>query len=222
VKLRICLVSDRCRLSPRAGPAESLDRLVALVGAAARAGVDLIQVRERDLDARALASLVARCMDEASGRAQILVNDRLDVALSVRADGVHLRSDSLDPEKARSLAPPGFVIGRSVHGMAEAVDASRNGGADYLIFGTIFPSASKPLGHPASGLETLARVCAGVSVPVLGIGGITHNRVEAVLKGGAAGVAAIGLFVPPDGVPFDRHLRETVESLRTIFDTCGV
>jgi thiamine-phosphate pyrophosphorylase len=221
VKPRICLVSDRHRLSPASDPAESLARLVTFVGAAARAGVDMIQLRERDLDARDLAALTVRCIDEAAGHAPVLVNDRLDVAVAARAQGVHLRSDSVDGSAARALAPPDFLIGRSVHGTAEAVEAGRGGSLDYVFCGTIFPTASKPAGHQPSGLAMLASVCAAVPIPVVAIGGITLERVEGAVRSGAAGVAAIGLFVPPRGVPFERHLAETVNTLRQVFDTCG-
>jgi thiamine-phosphate diphosphorylase len=216
----ICLVTDRHRLSPESPPAESIDRLVRFVRAAAAAGVDMIQLRERDMEARPLEALAERCVEAARG-AHLLVNDRLDVALAARAAGVHLRSDSVDPTTARTVAAPGFLIGRSVHGVDEAVEVSRNGAMDYLVFGSIFPTASKPAGHPAAGLDPLVQICAKVSVPVLAIGGITLDRAPAAARSGAAGVAGIGLFLPPTGVPAERHLAETVEALRRVFDTCG-
>ena len=122
---------------------------------------------------------------------------------------------------ARSAAPPGFLIGRSVHDVDEAVQVSRHGALDYLLFGAIYPTLSKPAGHRAAGLDPLARICATVPVPVLAIGGITLDRAPAVARSGAAGVAAIGLFLPPKDVPMERHLRNTVEALRRVFDTCG-
>ena len=216
----ICLVTDRRRLSPDSTLSASIDRLVHFVGAAAAAGVDLIQLREPDLGARLLETLAERCVDAARG-AHVLVNDRLDVALAARAAGVHLRSDSVDAATARAVAAPGFLIGRSVHGVDEAVDVSRHGALDYLVFGAVFTTASKPAGHPAAGLEPLVQICATVSVPVLAIGGMTLDRAPAVARSGAAGVAAIGLFLPPKGVPAERHLAETVEALRRVFDTIG-
>jgi thiamine-phosphate pyrophosphorylase len=217
----ICLVTDRHRLSPETAPAQSLDRLVTLVAAAARAGVDLIQIRERDLEARELATLTERCIAEAGTLSRIIVNDRMDVALGARAHGVHLRSDSVNAAAVRKLAPADFLIGRSVHSTAEAAEMSDAGGLDYLVFGTIFPTTSKPAGHPMAGLESLAHSASTLPVPVLAIGGITLDRAEAVVRSGAAGVAAIGLFIPPAGVPFERHLSATVGTLRRVFDTCG-
>ena len=181
----------------------------------------MIQLRERDLAARDLAALAERCVDAAARHSHILLNDRLDVALAARADGVHLRSDSVDPTMARAMAPQDFLIGRSAHSQAEAVEASRSGAVDYLLFGTIFLTPSKAAGHPTSGLEVLAQACAMVPIPVLAIGGITQDRVDAVAKSGAAGVAAIGLFIPSADVPFERHLEGVVETLRRAFDTCG-
>jgi thiamine-phosphate pyrophosphorylase len=193
---------------------------VRFVGVAARSGVDLIQLRERDLPTRDLVWLAERCVDAAGPRARILVNDRVDVAVGARAHGVHLRSDSVDPATARQLAPPDFAIGRSVHGADEAVEWSRRGSLDYIIMGTIFTTNSKPAGHSTSGLETLSRVCASVDVPVMAIGGITLDRIAAV-AGAGAGVAAIGLFLPPENVPVERHLGDTVQTVRLAFDTCG-
>jgi thiamine-phosphate pyrophosphorylase len=216
----ICLVTDRRRLSPGSTSSASIDCLVDFVRAAAAAGVDLIQLREPDLDARTIETLAERCVDAVRG-ARVLVNDRLDVALAARAAGVHLRSDSVDAVTARAAAPPGFLLGRSVHGVDEAVKVSRHGALDYLVFGAVFPTLSKPAGHPAAGLAPLAQICATVPLPVLAIGGISLDRASAVAGSGAAGVAAIGLFLPPNGVPAERHLVDTVAALRHVFDTCG-
>jgi thiamine-phosphate pyrophosphorylase len=158
-----------------------------------RAGVDIIQIRERDLDAGPLATLVAELVRLTRGTpTRIVVNDRLDVALACRADGVHLRGDSMPAEAARSIAPAGFLIGRSVHHEHEAKAAAA--GVDYLVAGTVFPTSSKAGLTEWLGVEGLARICRSVSVPVLAIGGVTVERVPGVAAAGAAGIAAIGLF----------------------------
>jgi thiamine-phosphate pyrophosphorylase len=168
---------------------------VARVGWAARAGAHLVQVRERDLEGAALVSLVRRCCDAVRGsRARVVVNDRLDVALAADAHGVHLRADSMPAARVRALCPPGFLVGRSVHARDEAVQAEAEGGLDYLIFGTLFPTASKP-GRPAAGPGALASVVRAVRLPVLAVGGITADNLGGVGAAGAAGYAAIGLFV---------------------------
>jgi len=214
----ICLITDRRRLSPEFSPEESLDRLVELVGVAARAGVDLIQLRERDLEGRRLAMLADRCVS-AAGRTPVLVNDRVDVALAAGAAGVHLRSDSVDGMVVRKAVHRGFLIGRSVHSLTEAASATRAAVLDYLIFGTVYETASKPAGHSVAGADSLAQICATVQLPVLAVGGITLARASQVAGTGAAGVAAIGMFIPPKDVPAERHVSNTVDALRRTFDT---
>jgi thiamine-phosphate diphosphorylase len=144
---------------------------------------------------------------------RVVVNDRLDVALTSGADGVHLRADSIPPEAARAIAPPGFLIGRSVHSLDEAVDASA--GVDYLIAGTVYPSASKPGMTEMLGLHGLAEIAGAVHVPVLGIGGITIDRLGDVARAGAAGVAAIGLFVPVPPVGIGEAARSWFDRVDT-------
>jgi thiamine-phosphate diphosphorylase len=190
----LCLVTDRRRLTPAAAISEQEDRLVAMVSAAARAGISMVQVRERDLEGGPMTCLVARCVDAVRGTStRVLVNDRLDVALAAGAHGVHLPSHGVPADRIRAVAPRGLLIGRSVHDSAEAALAARDGALDYLIFGTVFPSASKP-GVTAAGLERLAETARAVSLPVLAIGGITTERIRSVMASGAAGVAAVGLF----------------------------
>ena len=195
----LCLVTDRRRLAGGDDHADAArGRLVAWIARAVRAGVDLIQIRERDLDARSLARLVEDAIAVARpAGARVVVNDRLDVALACGAEGVHLRGDSLPPRAARTLAPPGFLIGRSVHGVAEAARVA--GEVDYLIAGTVFATPSKPPDHPLLGLDGLAAVVRAVRVPVLAIGGITLERLPEVAATGAAGVAGIGMFLEDAG-----------------------
>ena len=193
MRLIACMITDRRRL------ADGDDALVERVAAAAAAGVDLVQVRERDMEGRDLSRLVARCLDAVRGtRTRILVNDRLDVALTAGAHGVHLRSDSMPASRARSLAPIGFLIGRSVHSLAEAVTASEGGGLDYLLFGTVFATASKP-GQAPAGVNALAEISASLRLPVLGVGGITRQTAAQLEETGCAGFAAIGWFADADG-----------------------
>jgi thiamine-phosphate pyrophosphorylase len=192
----LCLVSDRTRLAGHGGTIPAADALVSLVGAAARAGVDVVQIRERDLSTRELFGLVARCLDAVRGTDTIvIVNDRADVALTAGAAGVHLRGDSIEAVRLRRWVPPGFVIGRSVHGEAEARDACARGGLDYLILGSVFETRSKAPGHQRLGLAAVARIAEQAPVPVLAIGGITLDRVSDVIRAGVAGIAAIGLFL---------------------------
>src|SRR5204862_3337829 len=124
------------------------------------------QIRERGLDASVLSALVSEAVTLARGSAaRVLVNDRLDVALACGAHGVHLRADSIPPSAARAIAPAGFLVGRSVHRVEEAVSVS--GEVDYLIAGTVCPTASKPGAHRLLGFAGLREIAAAVPVPVL-------------------------------------------------------
>jgi thiamine-phosphate pyrophosphorylase len=220
--VRICLVTDRRRLVPPGATDHEARRcLLTQIRHAVHAGVDLIQVRERDLEAAALAALVREVIAAARGTAtRVIVNDRLDIALTCGADGVHLRSDSMSVAAARELAPPPFMIGRSIHRIDELTTAR---GADYLIAGTVFSSASKPGGHPLLGVEGLRAIARAASAPVLAIGGITMERLDAVAAAGASGVAAIGLFMRLGEAAADgcraRALHETVAQARVRFDS---
>jgi thiamine-phosphate pyrophosphorylase len=206
----ICLITDRRRFAAPAGQV-----VAAEVRAAARAGVHLVQVRERDLDGGALLALVRDCLAAVAGtRTRIVVNDRLDVALAAGAHGVHLRGDSMPAARARHVTPAGFLVGRSVHSVAEARRAADDGGLDYLIFGNVFATASKP-GVTAAGAETLGAVASATPLPVLAVGGITLDNLQAVAQAGAAGFAAIGLFA--DVVPGD--IAAVVAKARTAFDS---
>jgi len=208
----LAMVTDRRRYG--AHDEWASERLVAAAQRAARAGVDLIQIRERGLDDRrllALAEQVRRLISGAGSR--MLINDRIDVALAAQADGVHLPARAISGARVRGIVPEGFLIGRSVHTEAEAVGAERAGGCDYLMFGSVFESASKPVGNTVAGIESLASVCAKVRLPVLAIGGVTLARVPDVVRAGAAGIAAIGLFAEAE----DRELTRIVDHIRLAF-----
>jgi thiamine-phosphate diphosphorylase len=181
----VCLVTDR----RHADPIEQARR-------AAGAGVNLIQVRERDLEALELVEIVHALLAAVAGSAtRVIVNDRLDVALAGGAHGVHLRADSIPTAMARVLAPPGFLIGRSVHAAAEAAQAGDD--ADYLIAGTVFPSSSKGEDRRLLGVDGLQSVVRSAHVPVLAIGGVTADRISDIAACGASGIAAISLFRNP-------------------------
>jgi thiamine-phosphate pyrophosphorylase len=154
---------------------------------AVRDGVDFIQIREKDLQARALFDLVCQVRDAAEGTdTKILVNDRLDIAVAAGITGVHLPGSGLPTARVRPLVK---ILGRSVHTVEEALQAQHEG-ADYVIFGPIFETpGKKPVG-----LEVLRTVTAAVKIPVLAIGGITRENTSDVIAAGAAGIAAIRLF----------------------------
>lgn len=194
------------------GPSR-LDALTHQAAAAAAAGVDLFQVREPQCEAAALAEIVAAvCQAVRGSHTRVLVNERLDIALAVGAHGVHLRASSMPAAAVRRLAPPGFLIGRSVHTPTEAAEA---GPVDYVLAGTVLPSASKPQGHPTLGEEGLRAIVVAARVPVLAVGGLTVADVALVARAGAAGLAAIGLFAAADRLPM------TVAALRAAWALIG-
>ena len=190
-----------------------MDSLPAQAAAAAQSGVSLIQIREAGLEGGALFALVRRCVEAVRGTpARVIVNDRLDVALSAGAHGVHLRHDGVDPARVRAAVSRPFLIGRSIHSVQEAREADASV-LDYVIFGTVFETASKP-GRIAAGLEALREVVAATRVPVLAIGGITSATSGHIAATGAAGVAAIGTFVTTP-----EALRASTQALSLGFDT---
>jgi thiamine-phosphate diphosphorylase len=210
----ICLVTDRRRLVGGDGRFHvARARLAELARHAVNAGVDLIQIRERDLQTAQLVDIVGELADLARGSpTRVLVNDRLDVALACRAGGVHLRSDSIPPAAVRSAAGSRLLIGRSVHELGEAVEHAS--AVDYLIAGTVFPSASKPTSDGLLGEGGLRQMTHAVNVPVLAIGGVTVERVAQIAVAGASGVAGIGLFLTAAS-----SMTDVVAAVRAQFDT---
>jgi thiamine-phosphate pyrophosphorylase len=220
--MTLCLVTDRQRLakavglvSPNNHQIESL--LIAQIAGAVAGGVDFIQLREGDLEAGALVQLARRIVREVPGAGErLIVNDRLDVALAAGARGVHLKESSMDPQAARRLAPAPFVIGCSVHGVERLVSREC---ADYLIAGTVLPTPSKPDSR-LIGLEGLKRVVqAAGGQPVLAIGGLSLSAARSVAETGAAGIAAVGLFIPDRGGEPGPYVKNQAEKLRKLFDT---
>lgn len=157
----------------------------------AGAGIGALQIREKDLDDRALYGLARLSRSLLPPGARVLVNGRADIALAAGADGAHLPSDSLPiaPLRARF---GGLILGRSTHRLAE-VERARDEGADYVTFGPVFPTPGKERFGPPAGLESL-REAAAAGIPVYALGGVTLERFGEVAAAGAAGVAGIRLF----------------------------
>ncbi len=165
------------------------DGLVAAVEAAVGGGVDAVQLREKDLAASDLLPLAGRLRAITLGRALLLVNGPLDVALAAAADGLHL------PEAAPPVERPrlGFLVGRSVHSVEGARRAEAEG-ADYLIAGPVYQTRSHPGVQPA-GISLIEEVTRRVRIPVLAIGGVTAGRADEVVRAGASGVAVISAIL---------------------------
>ena len=212
----LCLVSDRRAVDPSARTdRQTLSALEAILDEAVDAGIDLIQIREPDLEARELSALVGRVLDRVrSSPTRVVVNDRADVAVSTGAHGVHLRSDGPAASRLRPWCGDGFLIGRSIHSASEASSA---GSVDYLVFGTVFPTRSKP-GGPTAGAAGLGSAVQASSVPVLAIGGVTPERVRECRNAGAAGIAAIGVFLPQGCTPESLGPRAAIRAFRQHWD----
>ncbi|MEP6782786.1 MAG: thiamine phosphate synthase [Acidobacteriota bacterium] len=215
----LCLVTDRRRLGAAMSAAvgDWPEVLAQQVAAAAAAGIDFVQVREPDLEARQLTGLVRDLVRRVEGsRTRILVNDRIDVAIAAGAAGVHLKEASILPDEARRIAPPGFVISCSVHTTA-AVSSRKS--ADLLIAGTVRSTASKNAVDYLDkvGLEAIVKAAAGQSV--LGIGGLNLSSVPLVVESSAAGMAAIGAFIPSADEDLSEFVQKRVSGLRLAFDS---
>jgi thiamine-phosphate pyrophosphorylase len=153
-----------------------------------RDGVDYIQIRERDLTARELFELTMEAVQRADGfPTRILVNDRADIALAAGAHGVHLRSNSISPDRAREILPQPYLIGVSCHSIHEVQAAQ---GADFLVFGPVFESPGK---GPAQRLAALAQAAAASQAPVLALGGVDEQNAKACMQAGATGITGIRL-----------------------------
>jgi len=216
----LCYVTDR-RSFLEKDPAKWREMLLDKIRKAAEAGVDWIQIREKDSSGRECSHLTSEALQrvekaaaEKSQRARVLVNDRLDVALAVHADGVHLGEQSLPPQEARRLREAlhrerDFLIGSSCHSL-DAAKSAEQAGADYIFFGPVFATPSKAAYGAPQGLERLKEVCRAVSIPVLAIGGITLDNFASCVSAGASGIAAIRLFQDAADLPaVVRALRKT-------------
>ncbi len=183
------------------------ENLLPLIEQAIEAGVDLIQIRERDLAAAALLRLAKSALERARGTAtRVLINDRFDVALAAGGDGIHLPSHGLPLAEVRQRHPQ-LLIGASCHNLEELRRADRDG-ADFALFGPVFATASKKDYGPPLGLASLVAAVRAVKIPVLALGGIRRANAAECLAAGAAGLAAIALFqTSPDLSELVRHLR---------------
>jgi len=184
----------RCHITDRRS-AGGIEALLDRIEANARAGVEWIQIREKDLEGRALAELVLEALRRAPG-ALIIVNSRADVALACGAGGLHLPAGSPPPYAFRPICPPGFRIGVSCHSEEELVLAEREG-ADYALFSPVFRPLSKEDARPPHGPEGLRRACSRVRIPVLALGGVTAENAPLCIAAGAAGIAGISMFQSP-------------------------
>jgi thiamine-phosphate pyrophosphorylase len=189
--------------------------LLRLVERATEARVALVQIREKQLTARALFDLASRAAHLTRGsETRVLLNDRADIARTAGCDGVHLSTRSLRANVVRRAFGEDFLIGASAHTHAEAL-AAREDGADFAVFGPVFDTPSKRAYGPPVGLEALeenARTLA--PFPLVALGGVAEDNLEEVLRSGAEGVAAIRLFAGGQNLARRVHLIEDLYARR--------
>jgi len=183
---------ERLRLLVIADAGIGGSSLVEKIRAALDAGAPAVQLRAKMLAGREMVELGRALREETRARdALLFVNDRVDVALIVGADGVHVGDEDLPIHAVRTITPSGFLVGRSVDNAAEAIAAEVQG-ADYVGLGPVFTTATKPGLPVALGTAGIRPVADAVDIPIISIGGITPDNAEEATAQGAAGVAVIG------------------------------
>jgi thiamine-phosphate pyrophosphorylase len=208
--LLVYYITDRTHFP--GAESERRARLLKKIAEAAHAGVDYVQLREKDLSARELESLAqesAQAIRDSGSRTRLLINSRTDVAIAAQADGVHLRSSDVSPldvkkiwREAQGSAKP--IIGVSCHGEAEVI-AAASASADFVVFGPVFQKLGV-VEMPAVGIDQLQNVCQR-KIPVLALGGVTTENAQLWIEAGVSGVAGIRLFQ-------DNDVAEVVAKLR--------
>lgn len=198
-----------CLVTGRTVTGGDLDDLVERVVQAVRGGVDLVQLREKDLPGGELLQLARSLLEAIGGQAKLIVNERADVALAAGAHGVQLGESGLPVNAARQTIGGGALIGRSVHSAPTAAQAEAEG-ADFLIVGTMFTSSSHP-GEEPMGPELIGCISRDCQLPLIGIGGITLKNASAVIEAGASGVAVISsILEAPDPEEAATRLKKSI------------
>jgi len=199
----LCLVTDR-----RIGDERTL---VSRVAQAVAGGVDLVQLREKDLPGGRLLELAEALKKAIGDSALLVINERVDVAAAVAADGVQLGEEALAVAVARDILGGEALIGRSVHSVEGAVRAAQEG-ADFLVVGTIYATRSHPGEEPA-GPEMIRRIAAVCPAPLIGIGGINASNMNEVMQAGASGAAVItSILASPNPGKAARELKQAMLS----------
>lgn len=203
----VYLVTDR-------GLSKARDTL-SIVRAGTAGGVTCVQLREKQCSTREFVEQALSIREFLRSRGiPLIINDRLDVAQAVRADGVHLGQKDMPLKLARQIAGDSMIIGVSAESLEDAI-AAENGGADYIGISPVFATSTKTDTAPAFGLEGVREMRDAVEIPLVGIGGIHAENAGAVIRSGADGVAVVSAIVSAD----DPHsaagqLRKIVENAR--------
>ena len=177
----LCLVTNR-QLIGR-------EEMLGAIKESVRGGVNMLQLREKDLPGQRLADIALRLYEVISSQTLLIINERIDVAAITESHGVQLGEEGLSTNAARAILGKDVLVGRSVHSVDGAKLAEQEG-ADFLLAGTMFPSSTHP-GEEAAGPRLVTRITSECSLPIIGIGGINESNVASVIEAGAQGVAVI-------------------------------
>src|SRR3989304_7829961 len=181
-KLRIYLVTDR-KIAKQP--------FLKVIKEALKGGVKAIQLREKDLSSKEMYGLAKEIRNITEKKnALLIINDRIDIALAAGADGVHLGWQSMPVKEARRILGKKKLIGVSTHSLKDAVLAQKNG-ADFITFGTIYPTVSKEGLTDFKGPEAIKEIRKKIKIPLIAIGGIKEGNIEEVFQNGADGIAVI-------------------------------
>lgn len=204
IDFKLYLITDRTLTGYRT--------LYDVIDEACGAGVRAVQLRERDLDPLQLFNYAKQIRSVTKKyNARLFINDRIDIALAVDAEGVQLRETSVPVAEAKKLLSGDKLIGVSVHSIDKALQAQKEG-ADFLVFGTVFKTRSKPELREPSGTKQITELTSKVTIPVFAVGGITPARSRKCIDAGAHGVAVISSIMKSDNIPltidqYKEHLR---------------
>jgi len=200
IDFRLYLITDRRVCPGRSDGIPDTETLETALETACRAGVRAVQLREKDLDGKTIYEMAARIRESTTAHgSKLFINDRVDIALALGADGVHCPEHGFPVLDAAKLLGPSRTIGASVHSL-DGARRAEDLGADFVTFGPVFATPSKTAYGPPQGLDALGGVAGSVGVPVFAIGGVTPERAAACLDHGAAGVALISSILGADDI----------------------
>ncbi len=215
IDFKLYLITDRKQLTKTSHFSLFTSHLLTAVRQALKGGVKAIQLREKDLSTRELLRLAYRIRDLTKKyNAKLFINDRLDIALAVEADGVHLTQNSIPADAVRKIVKKKLLIGVSAHSLKETKEAERSG-ADFITLGPIYRTPSKLKYGSPLGINTLKKVSSSLKIPVFAIGGVKGSRIKDLKKAEAYGVAMISEVFRADNIQKKaREIMETVEDIQ--------
>ena len=182
IDFKLLVITDRKKCKPK--------KLDDVVIEACHSGVKAFQLREKDLSASEILSLSLKLRKITSNNSKLIINDRLDIALLSKSNGIHSPENGILPKQAKSFNK-NLIIGKSAHSLKSAIEAERKG-YDYIIFGPVFRTQSKVKYGKPKGIKELTRICAKIKIPVFAVGGINPDRAKKCIDAGAQGAAVIG------------------------------